>query len=430
MNNNLLKLKSILDNVDNILHEDIINQVSNFLDEIPEEEITPLANYIKDTVQKGANRAFSNVVNPFKAIIAATGVGKSKIAIDRIVETLKISPNAKILLVVPTEQLRDNNWKEEFDNWGYSEYWNKVERECYASISKLSYNEYELVIFDEFHNITIANTEFINNNIINNLMCLSATPPKNKEKKDLMELYGIKIVYEVTLDVAVKLRLVSPYEIVVVEARLDSKNAIIPAGTKLKPYLTTEAKQYEYLDTRVNKLMFSKNPKDKEALKFAIFNRMRFIYNLPTKTEVAKQILKRLPEDARKIIFCGSINQAEELSPYRFHSKSSQDHLKAFMNQEISELSCVKSLNEGMNVNGADYAVVVQSDSNDKNLIQRIGRLIRYKAGHIGKIIIIVCIDTVDEKWVQNSLEKLDKSKIRVIRYENLINQASTEALH
>ena len=65
----------------------------------------------------------------------ATGAGKSKIPIDYI----KANPDiSKVAILVPTEELRDNNWREEFEKWDALDIWeNKVESHCYASGSKV-----------------------------------------------------------------------------------------------------------------------------------------------------------------------------------------------------------------------------------------------------------------------------------------------------
>ena len=56
---------------------------------------------------------------------------------------------------------------------------------------------------------------------------------------------------------------------------------------------------------------------------FLILQRMRFIYNLPSKLEAAKYILKHIiPIEDRTLIFCGSIAHAEELSKNTYHSKT------------------------------------------------------------------------------------------------------------
>ena len=66
-------------------------------------------------------------------IVQATGVGKSKVPI-LYVKKLKYT---KIALIVPTEELRDNNWSKEFNLWKAGNIYANVTRLCYASASKI-----------------------------------------------------------------------------------------------------------------------------------------------------------------------------------------------------------------------------------------------------------------------------------------------------
>ena len=104
----------------------------------------------REKIQKEALDAV--LVNGGSGVLClATGAGKSKVAIDYaklFYESMK--KNFRCLLVVPTEKLRDENWKDEFDKWkGKVIYRVNVERTCYASLNKLKHKEYDLVILDK-----------------------------------------------------------------------------------------------------------------------------------------------------------------------------------------------------------------------------------------------------------------------------------------
>src|ERR1019366_6365198 len=95
---------------------------------------------------------------------------------------------------------------------------------------------------------------------------------------------GLKIVYEINIDVAVKLGLVAPYEVIAIGVELERKIANVKAGSKAKPFYTTEYDNYMYLTKR-----FIQAPG-----KFNILKRMRFIYNLQSKTDAAIKIIDHL----------------------------------------------------------------------------------------------------------------------------------------
>ena len=160
-----------------------------------------------------------------------------------------------------------------------------------------------------------------------------------------------------------------------------------------------------------------------DAAKWKLLERMRLIYNLKSKTEIARRIIdKWLKVDERFLIFCGSIEQSESLCGSSvFHSKTKDLALEAFKRSEINRLGVVESLNEGHNIPMVDGAVIVQLNSNKRDLVQRIGRTIRFRPGHTAIIWIFVVLDTVDEDWFKKAIEAFDPSKISYTHYKNLL---------
>ena len=107
-------------------------------------------NLRRETLQKEALQAVLDN-NGSGILCLATGVGKSKIAIDycRLLHS-QLKKKLKCLLVVPTEKLRDTNWADEFCKWKSKViYTDCVERTCYASFNKFKNQEYDLVILDK-----------------------------------------------------------------------------------------------------------------------------------------------------------------------------------------------------------------------------------------------------------------------------------------
>jgi superfamily II DNA or RNA helicase len=426
------------------LHVDRIYDLRMQLDSLlSDEEKDNLSSMIKSRVQSEAEQAFYQS-GEWGAIYGATGSGKSKIALD-IGVALSKRTTGKFLLSVPTEKLRDDNWKDEFTKWGAEDVWNtRLERCCYASLNKYENQEFEYVILDEGHNITDLNSEFFEKNKVHRLIFLTATKPKDPVKLDIMKDLKIYSVYEISLDDSVKLGLVAPYDITVINMTLDNTKKYIKAGNKLKTWYNTEKAHYGFLSA-----VLSASP---NAMGF--IKRMQFIYNLQSKTEVAKLILENvIPKDLRTVIFCGSKEQANILCEHRFYSKPSppkklgekatpkkiekynldlqkyqialmqyqgSESLDAFIRGDINRISCCEALNEGHNLPYPDVGFIVQVNSNDKDLIQRIGRIIRYRPGHTGKIIILCVSDSEDKNWVKKALGSLDTANIRYVELSHL----------
>lgn len=77
-------------------------------------------------------------------IVAATGVGKTRIALNIIKSLLSKYPTIKVLVVVPTELLK-TQWLEQLDQWGFSL---NAEVQVINTTSKNGYT-CDLLILDE-----------------------------------------------------------------------------------------------------------------------------------------------------------------------------------------------------------------------------------------------------------------------------------------
>jgi len=367
----------------------------------------------KDQVQVEAVEAIKR--NNGRGIIAmATGTGKSKVAIDYTAEKQKDNFDLRVLIVVPTEKLRDINWKEEFHKWGQDFLWNNnVERSCYASISKLEGEYYDIVFLDEGHNITELNSTFFEQNTVGDLIMLTATPPRKQEKVDIIDNLKLEIIYEVTLDEAVEWGLVSPYKITVVYTTLDISRKYVKAGNKDKVFYQTEFSSYAYLTSAINI-----TPTRTSKHKALVMKRMRLIYNALSKTDVAKFLIEKvIPREQRTLIFAGTIEQAEILCQDSVHSKTNDSRYHAFRNEEINLLSSVRVLNQGENIPNLDNAVIVQLNSNELDMVQRIGRTVRYRDGHLANIYIIILKDTVDLNWLMSAISEFDRNNIEYVDF-------------
>lgn len=390
------------------------------LDHLEDEELQRLTFKVKSRLQAEAN-LLHRYAGRWGLICMATGVGKSKTAIDAIKSLVAFKPDAKVLIVVPTTKLRDVTWMDEFKEWGAEEIWNaNVTKICYASMHKINGEVYDFIVLDEVHNLTEKSAEFFTFNTVSSCMALTATPPENTLKQLLLSKLKIELVYQITLDDAVELGVVAPYEITVIQTELDAVRRNVEAGRKDKRFFTTEFKNYEYYASIEN----SEDPNVRmKATKHFYINRMRFIYNLNSKLEAAQWLLQNIiPFNRRTLIFCGSIKHAEKLCLHSYHSKSGTEGYDKFIAMEIDRMSCVEALNEGHNIPEVDIAFIDQLNSNGLDLIQRIGRIIRFRVGHVGRIIILCVKGTVDEKWVRRAVDNLDKTKIRWVEYKDIVS--------
>lgn len=352
----------------------------------------------QEIIQNDTIIAWEN--NNFKGTaLLCTGAGKSKVGID-IINKYK----GNWLIVVPTIKLKERGWKDEFTKWNLLKLYNNLNICCYDSLKKEDLNNYNGIILDEVHNITINNIQpFKNHHVRLKILCLTATEPREDEKKHILyNMIKCPVIYRLTLKEAISKGIVAPLNIFVHELQLGTEK-IYPVKYKdkitglEKTFYQSELEMYNYINKRLYKKL--------KPTQFDYLFRAKFIYDSKTKTEYAKKLITSIPENKRIIIFSQSIKQIEELITEVYHSKTDDKYYNLFINEKINKLGVVNSLNEGDNIKNLDIGIIVQGNSNPKNTFQRMGRILRKRKDHSAIIHLIILKNTVDETWYQDILE-------------------------
>lgn len=353
-----------------------------------------------------------------------TGTGKSKLAIDIISDfyaEAKVKSKLKVLIAVPTEKLRDENWPAEFVKWKMKKLLKYCTIVCYASLDNYRAEDFNLVVLDEAHRITEKSAIFFENTSTKPVpvIALTATPPGQGNENDQLKaaiLAELKIptIFQYTLDEGVQDGNIANYNIWVIPVALNNVKKIVSGGTKAKPFLTTEDAGYRYISKQIMQAQITNNEGWAQAL---YQKRMHYIYGLKSKTVVAERLLTKFKVGTRIIVFCGSIDQSIELVGNNrvYNSKSDDVALKDFKAQKLDILGVVNAMNEGHNIENLDVAVIVQVNSNERDLVQRIGRVVRFRKGHTARIFILVAQGTQDEKWAEKALKSFDPAKIHYL---------------
>lgn len=387
-------------------------QVKHMVDTMSPEEI-------KSWVQQEGYKAWAGS-GKRGSVIAATGVGKTVIGLLAAHAEFELNPNALIYIAVPTETLRDVDWPNEMDKFGFSYMKEKTRRICYTSLGKeIPERDVDLFIGDEFHHVTTANSVFFSDDRwkVFYILSLTATMPdkngyeQDKEKWELINSLA-PVCFTVTVEEAIELKLVSDFEVSILTFDLDSTDAYIEAGTPTKPFKQTEMDHYKYLTKNLGKAMWNKK---NEGAKFVwMQKRMSFIYNLRSKTLLAKEVMKKILPGNRTLIFCGSIDQSVLLCGEKvYNSGTNTEQLDLFCNEEIDYCGVVQILDEGKNIPNLDQGLVVQIQAQARRITQRIGRHIRFREGHKARMVVLVAKNTVDEKWCAKAFENFDQKRIK-----------------
>ena len=140
--------------------------------------------------------------------------------------------------------------------------------------------------------------------------------------------------------------------------------------------------------------------------------RMKAMMEYPTKEKYTEILMKNIP--TKCIVFANTQAQADRLCDYSYHSgnKESEDNLELFKKGEITKLSTVLQLNEGVNIPDLKQGIIMHAYGNERKASQRIGRLLRLNPDDKSIVHILCYVGTIDEKWVKVALEGFDQNKV------------------
>lgn len=388
-----------------------------------------------------------------------TGVGKTRIGVIACGEDIRTSPKSKKrwLIITPTENLRDNEWVNEFFDWGYAkELKSSVVLECIQRAYKREKETWDGLIIDEVHmSLGPQYRNLLENNTFKKILCLTATI-EDEENLAFLSKYA-PIFYETGLEEAKLLNMVSDFKIfnLCVNATEEEKRKYIEANNSYKRYITTfsgDDSSGQSFDTAMKCLNpnFAKrwagfikgdaNTVRTHSFKVmdAVRNRKLICYNSENKIKEVKRITDRFP-DRKTIVFSESIIFANKITEtlngicLSYHSKvpklSKISALERFSlpGGSIRAISAVKALNVGFNVPDCSLGINTSGNSKSIDFFQRLGRTLRYQEDKVSIFIQLYLkiegIKTQDEKWVEkrtvsnkdvkwiSSLEEVNENK-------------------
>ena len=331
----------------------------------------------------------------------ATGAGKTKVGLDYIT----VLPDTyKVLVVAPKIDIF-KSWIDDAKKFEVEELLDRITFSTYLSITKHNPEEYDILILDEAHSLKATALPFLNS-YRGRILGLTGTPPKylTSEKGQLMmEYYPIKYVFKT--DKAVENEILNDYHIFVHYLDLNRNKTM---QTK-QGWMTSERAQYDWISREIDGAIGN-------SLMFKTIQRINFLKQFDTKEDYTKNLLEQLDQKEKIIIFANTIDQAERLCKHSHHSKNKNSPLEAFKTGEITRLSCVEQLSEGVNIPNLKNAIILHSYSGGSpKAQQKFGRMLRLPTDQTATVHILCYRNTVDEKWVSDNLKNYDQNKITYI---------------
>jgi len=333
----------------------------------------------------------------------ATGIGKTLVGLMHMERNL--TPLMSVLIVAPKLSVF-TSWRTEAVKFNKSHLMDNVRFTTYLSLNKLDPREFDMIYFDEAHSLLPSHREFLDE-YEGKILGLTGTPPKmvHSEKGEMMQEF-YPIVYEYLTDDAINDNILNDYKIIVHQIKLDNTNKNVKAGSKFKPFFTTELANYQYWCNRIE----SSRPGKEQQISRVM--RMKAMMAFPSKEKYAKLLSNSIK--SKCIIFANTQEQADLLCTHSYHSTNpdSNENLDMFKSGDITKLSCVLQLSEGINIPNLKQCIILHAYGNERKASQRIGRCLRLSVDETATIHILCYMDTIDEKWVTEALSGFDQDKI------------------
>lgn len=361
---------------------------------------------------------------------AATGFGKTFVALKIIKKLVEAKPDISVIIVVPTITLKEQ-WE---DGLKCFEVLSQCEVFVINTAAKYEYS-CDLLVVDECHRAAAPTLQSIFEQIHYKwILGLTATFERLDGKHELIQKY-CPICDNVTLLEAVANGWVSPYTEYQVLIDVDdieeynkinvkfneafeffgydfnkAMSCIGPNGWKAQLSLRREmcpnGTEQQLSETLKNiKIMSAQFMRTLQA-------RKKFINNHPKKLEIARKIIEARP-NSKIITFSNNIAMAESVGygltySGRDSKKKGRATLEQIRNGEVRVLNTIKRADEGLSINDISVAIMIGIDSAKIKAIQRLGRTIRLSEGKKAEIFNIIINGTVETSWLEKSHSGMD----------------------
>lgn len=388
-----------------------------------------MTNKLKSQVQEEALRAWIDN-NYLGTVCLFTGCGKTKVGVDAIKQYYyAYNELPKVLIVVPSINLKKNEWPNEIKKWGNENMLDLVRIEVINTACRIEDKDFDLIIVDEVH-ISLSE-EF---GKVHDIKCkaklgLTATPPTHNPEymERLSEV--CPVIYQKTLQEGVEMEIASPFNMynlstTFTRSERNSYNLWNHKFEKAKKQIWMYIKHVNKLgyptpsdnvfDCASEWVKKEDHPMHKEAKEFwnGMTRRKWVCYKAVKKIDAIVDIIQKYP-DKKWIIFSKStefVDTTYEVllkfsKASRYHSKMDNkeraQHLQDFKDGKTNILVSADALNQGFDLPEIDAAICASGTSVTLTLVQQLGRIVRIKDEKQALFINLYVENTQEKKWVE-----------------------------
>lgn len=344
---------------------------------------------------------------------ALASADKTKLAIDIINLLVKKNQDILVLIVVPTEVLKDQ-WLEKLVE-------NNLLSNCKIEIINSAIKTpqvVDLLIIDEIHGVPSEHFVKIFEVIKYKLLLgLTGTLERLDGREALIKKYA-SVCDKVTIEEAEKNGWVSPLKeyVVMIKTDLTEYNEL---NKRFNAYFSYFGWDFQTAMKSVQDVFFRRkwckennlNFKEATAMTYdwmrCLRLRKQFVQSHPKKIEITRKIINAR-KDKKILTFSATIADAEKIGTgLVLHSKQSKKQnekiLEKFKTQSSSVLNTSKSCDVGVDIPGLECGIILSVDSSKIRKGQRYGRLCRFSPGKKAELFTLIIAGTQEFGWWRNS---------------------------
>lgn len=363
--------------------------------------------------QDEAQKLFLN--NKKLVVEVVTGAGKTYFSIQVIKNILEKNPNKNIIICSPKIIIL-KNWQKELLRNGFSvldiglfygacKDYGQILLTTNASIKNINLDLFDILIIDEVHNSFTPQFKKIYNSNWDYLLGLTATLNNLDSVKHYQYLkYFDYNQYKYSMGNALQDKIINNFDFNSVSIKLKDKNKIkkykeiqkkinqliVIHGSIDRINIEQKKKFYKLINDR-NKIIYLAKERFDELLKILIENRNKKIIIFNEYNSASTQIYLR----------CLDNNLSSRIINSNYNSKKINKNLKDFERNKYNILITTKMFDEGYNLPELDVAIIFSGNSTKRQIIQRMGRVLRKKKEN-SKIYQIFVENSFEEKYAEN----------------------------
>ena len=374
--------------------------------------ITALKNWQQTAIESWLRQKMKGIV------VAPTGSGKTLLGVAT-AQIIRSTPN-NCLVVVQTEVLLEQ--------------WHKIlEFELEETVGRIGAGfddirpltvgiinslrgkvlpYFKAVIIDQIHhNASEKSISFLADNTFDAILGLTSTLEREDYRHELFKAYGLSVIHNLEYKEAISEKLLSSFDIINVAVSLNEEENKKNAG--YSKFIDENLEYYNY-DIRTV-LRFLPTDRRAQILQGCIQSRKKLLGMAERKIGAVARIMlmESAKESPKAVIFCEFIKSAEyiklqlDILGFKsgiYHSEITRQErtkvLEDFRNGIVRVLISCKALEEGLDVPNANLGIIVGGSGVKRQIIQRLGRILRHLPGKTAKLYQTYVADSQDEKWM------------------------------